>query len=68
MGVGRGEMGVLESRQKDFGPKSSVPESFTFFPALLQSSIIGQLRQLFYALDPLKPLRMVSADLGGLDC
>ena len=26
--------GGLETWQKDFGPKSSVPESFTFFPAL----------------------------------
>ena len=27
--------GGLETWQKDFGPKSSVPESFTFFPALV---------------------------------
>ena len=26
--------GGLETWQKDFGPKSSVPESLTFFPAL----------------------------------
>ena len=32
--------GCLESWHKDFGPKSSVPESFTFFPALSGSSDI----------------------------